>query len=103
MTSTLATHLIYPIEPLWTIGQNLQTNDQSRFLPLHIHSCVDANESRRVAGKGENSHMFGKKRGVGIGLGASVLGLPAFAQSEEYKSDVTVQALGSFVKDSTDN
>ena len=47
--------------------------------------------------------MFGNKGVVALMLGASVLGLPAFAQSEEYKSDVTVQALGSFVKDSTDN
>ena len=29
--------------------------------------------------------------------------LPAFGQSEEFKSDVAVQALGSFVKDTTDN
>ena len=41
--------------------------------------------------------MFGNKmllhrfRGV-------VLGLPAFGQSEDHKSDVTIQALGSFVK-----
>ncbi len=47
--------------------------------------------------------MFGNESVVALILGASVLGLPAFAQSEEYKSDVTVQALGSFVKDSTDN
>jgi len=47
--------------------------------------------------------MFGNKGVVALVLGASVLGLPAFAQSEENKSDVTVQALGSFVKDTTGN
>ncbi|HYV61414.1 MAG TPA: hypothetical protein VE958_02000, partial [Bryobacteraceae bacterium] len=47
--------------------------------------------------------MFGKKGVFALVLGASVLGLPAFAQSEEFKSDVAVQALGSFVKDTTDN
>jgi len=47
--------------------------------------------------------MFGKKGIVALVLGAAALGLPAFGQSEEYKSDVTVQALGSFVKDTTDN
>jgi opacity protein-like surface antigen len=47
--------------------------------------------------------MFGNKGVVALVLGASVLGLPAFAQSEEYKSDVTVQALGSFVRDTTGN
>jgi opacity protein-like surface antigen len=47
--------------------------------------------------------MFGNKGVFALVLGASVLGLPAFAQSEDYKSDVTVQALGSFVKDTTDN
>jgi hypothetical protein len=47
--------------------------------------------------------MFGNKGVVALVLGASVMGLPAFAQSEEYKSDVTVQALGSFVKSTTDN
>ena len=31
------------------------------------------------------------------------MALPAFGQSEEFKSDVAVQALGSFVKDTTDN
>ena len=97
------THLIPAIQQLWTIGQNLRTNDQCRFLPLYIHSCVDANESRPVAGKGEDSHMFGKKSVVALILGASAVGLPAFGQGEESKSDVTVQALGSFVKDTTDN
>ena len=47
--------------------------------------------------------MFGKKGLVALVLGASAMALPAFGQSEEYKSDVTVQALGSFVKDTTDN
>jgi opacity protein-like surface antigen len=47
--------------------------------------------------------MFANKGVVALMLGASVLGLPAFAQSEEFKSDVAVQALGSFVKDTTDN
>jgi outer membrane immunogenic protein len=47
--------------------------------------------------------MFGSKRFIALVLGASVLGLPAFAQSEERKSDVTVQALGSFVKETTDD
>src|SRR6185437_16422948 len=40
-----------------TIGQKLRTNDQSRFWPLYIHSCVDANESRRVAGKEERTRI----------------------------------------------
>jgi len=47
--------------------------------------------------------MFGKKGLVAVLLGASALSLPAFGQSEEFKSDVAVQALGSFVKDTTDN
>jgi opacity protein-like surface antigen len=47
--------------------------------------------------------MFGKKGVVALILGASAIGLPAFGQSEASKSDVTVQALGSFVKDTTDN
>lgn len=47
--------------------------------------------------------MFRVKGVVVLVLGASVLGLPAFAQSEDHKSDVTVQALGSFEKDTTDN
>ena len=47
--------------------------------------------------------MFGNKGVVALVFGGLALGLPAFAQSEEYKSDVTVQALGSFVKDTTDN
>ena len=47
--------------------------------------------------------MFGKKGLVALLLGASALSLPAFGQSEEFKSDVAVQALGSFVKDTTDN
>jgi len=47
--------------------------------------------------------MFGKKGVIALVLGASAIALPAFGQSEEFKSDVTVQALGSFVKDSTDN
>jgi len=47
--------------------------------------------------------MFGKKGLVALVLGASAMALPAFGQSEEFKSDVAVQALGSFVKDTTDN
>ena len=47
--------------------------------------------------------MFGKKGVVALTLGALALGLPAFGQSEESKSDVTVQALGSFVKDTSQN
>ena len=47
--------------------------------------------------------MFGSKGVVALVLGASVLGLPAFGQSEEYKSDATVQALGSFVRHTTEN
>ena len=47
--------------------------------------------------------MFGKKGVVALLLGAAAVGLPAFGQSEEYKSDVAVQALGSFVKDKTEN
>ena len=47
--------------------------------------------------------MFGKKGLVALLLGASAMGLPAFGQSEEFKSDVAVQALGSFVKDKTEN
>jgi outer membrane immunogenic protein len=47
--------------------------------------------------------MFGTKGVVALLLGASVMGLPVFAQSEERKSDVAVQALGSFVKDKTEN
>jgi len=47
--------------------------------------------------------MFGKKGLVALVLGTSAMALPAFGQSEEFKSDVAVQALGSFVKDTTDN
>lgn len=47
--------------------------------------------------------MFGKKGVLAVVLGASALALPAFGQTEEFKSDVAVQALGSFVKDTTDN
>lgn len=45
--------------------------------------------------------MFGKKGVVVLILGASTLGLPAFGQSEADKSDVTIQALGSFVQNTT--
>jgi opacity protein-like surface antigen len=47
--------------------------------------------------------MFGNKGVIALALAASAMVLPAFGQSEEYKSDVTVQALGSFVKNTTDN
>jgi opacity protein-like surface antigen len=47
--------------------------------------------------------MLGNKRVIALVLGASAVAFPAFGQSEEHKSDVTVQALGSFVKDTTDN
>jgi opacity protein-like surface antigen len=47
--------------------------------------------------------MFGKKGLVALVLGASAMALPAFGQAEEFKSDVAVQALGSFVKDTSEN
>ncbi len=47
--------------------------------------------------------MFGNKGVIALVLGAATLAMPAFGQSEEYKSDVAVQALGSFVKDQTEN
>jgi opacity protein-like surface antigen len=47
--------------------------------------------------------MFGKKGLVALLIGASAMGLPAFGQSEASKSDVAIQALGSFVKDTTEN
>jgi len=47
--------------------------------------------------------MFGKKGVVALVLGVSAMGLPAFAQSEDFRSDVTAQALGSFVKQTTEN
>ncbi len=47
--------------------------------------------------------MFGKNSVVALVLGVSALGLPAFAQSEDFRSDVTAQALGSFVKETTEN
>ena len=47
--------------------------------------------------------MFGNKCVIALVLGVSAVALPAFGQSEEFKSDVAVQALGSFVKDTTDN
>jgi opacity protein-like surface antigen len=42
--------------------------------------------------------MFGKKRIIGLILVASTLGLPAFGQREVDRSDLAVQALGSFVQ-----
>ena len=47
--------------------------------------------------------MFGNKGLVALVLAASAMTLPAFGQSEEFKSDVAVQALGSFVKDTSEN
>ena len=47
--------------------------------------------------------MFGNKGVICVGFRGVGRSLPAFGQSEEFKSDVTVQALGSFVKDTTDN
>lgn len=47
--------------------------------------------------------MFGNKGVIALVLGAATVAAPAFGQSEEFKSDAAVQALGSFVKDKTDN
>jgi outer membrane immunogenic protein len=46
--------------------------------------------------------MFGKNNVITIALGIAGLALPAFSQSEELgKNEVSVQALGSFVKSTT--
>ena len=46
--------------------------------------------------------MFGKKNVVTIALGIAAMALPAFSQSEDPgKNEVSVQALGSFVKSTT--
>jgi outer membrane immunogenic protein len=46
--------------------------------------------------------MFGKKNVVTIILGLAAIALPAFSQSEDPgKNEVSVQALGSFVKSTT--
>ena len=46
--------------------------------------------------------MFGKKNVVTITLGIAAMALPAFSQSEDPgKNEVSVQALGSFVKSTT--
>src|SRR5580704_2209679 len=46
--------------------------------------------------------MFGKKNLVKITLGMAAMALPAFSQSEDPgKNEVSVQALGSFVKSTT--
>ncbi len=48
--------------------------------------------------------MFVKKIAAIIITGVASLALPAFAQTDEFgKSEVSVQALGSFVKSTTDN
>jgi opacity protein-like surface antigen len=47
--------------------------------------------------------MFGKKAVFALVLGASALSLPVFAQGEAGKSEVAVQALGSFEKSVIDN
>jgi opacity protein-like surface antigen len=48
--------------------------------------------------------MFGKKNVVTITLGIAAMALPAFSQSENLgKNEVSVQALGSFVKSTTDD
>src|ERR1700683_3410891 len=46
--------------------------------------------------------MFGKKNLITITLGIAAMALPAFSQSEDPgKNEVSVQALGSFVKSTT--
>jgi outer membrane immunogenic protein len=46
--------------------------------------------------------MFGKKNVITITLGIAAMALPAFSQSEDPgKNEVSVQALGSFVKSTT--
>jgi opacity protein-like surface antigen len=46
--------------------------------------------------------MFGKKNIITTALGIAVIALPAFSQSEDSgKNEVSVQALGSFVKSTT--
>jgi outer membrane immunogenic protein len=46
--------------------------------------------------------MFGKKNVITTALGIAVIALPAFSQSEDPgKNEVSVQALGSFVKSTT--
>ena len=46
--------------------------------------------------------MFGKKNVITITLGIATMALPAFSQSEDPgKNEVSVQALGSFVKSTT--
>ena len=46
--------------------------------------------------------MFGKKNVIAVTLGVAALALPAFSQSEDPgKNEVSVQALGSFVKSTT--
>jgi outer membrane immunogenic protein len=46
--------------------------------------------------------MFGKKNVITITLGMAAMALPAFSQSEDPgKNEVSVQALGSFVKSTT--
>ncbi len=46
--------------------------------------------------------MFGKKNVISIALGIAALAGPAFSQSEDPgKNEVSVQALGSFVKSTT--
>src|SRR5580692_3861950 len=48
--------------------------------------------------------MFGKKNVITITLGMAAMALPAFSQSENpQKNEVSVQALGSFVKSTTEN
>jgi outer membrane immunogenic protein len=52
----------------------------------------------------EQSKMFGKKNVATIMLGLASMALPAFSQSEDYgKNEVSVQALGSFVKSTTND
>jgi opacity protein-like surface antigen len=51
-----------------------------------------------------SNKMFGKKMVLTLVASAASLALPAFSQSEDLsKSDVSVQAFGSFVKSTTDN
>lgn len=48
--------------------------------------------------------MFGKKMVVTLIAGVASIALPAFAQSEEpARNEVSVQAFGSFLKNTTDN
>ena len=47
--------------------------------------------------------MFGRKSIVTLIAGVATVAAPAFAQSEFSKNEISVQALGSFVKSTTEN